>query len=99
MTTIGFIGLGAMGSRIAGRLLAAGHHVYGTNRTAGRAAALHEAGLDWRDTPPQVAAQANRIFTMGAAHAARGAGPSRPGRPPAPPRPRPLYLAKSTVTP
>ena len=33
MSTIGFIGLGAMGSRIAGRLLDAGHHVYGTNRT------------------------------------------------------------------
>ena len=39
MSTIGFIGLGAMGSRIAGRLLDAGHDVYGTNRTRAKAAA------------------------------------------------------------
>jgi hypothetical protein len=32
MSAIGFIGLGAMGSRIAARLLDAGHHLYGTNR-------------------------------------------------------------------
>jgi 3-hydroxyisobutyrate dehydrogenase-like beta-hydroxyacid dehydrogenase len=36
MTTIGFVGLGAMGSRIAGRLLE-GNTLYGTNRTASRA--------------------------------------------------------------
>ncbi len=44
-TTIGFIGLGAMGSRIAGRLLASGHQVYGTNRTAAKAAPLPSARL------------------------------------------------------
>jgi 3-hydroxyisobutyrate dehydrogenase-like beta-hydroxyacid dehydrogenase len=33
MGTIGFIGLGAMGSRIAGRLLDAGNELYATNRT------------------------------------------------------------------
>ena len=33
MSTIGFVGLGAMGSRIAGRLLDAGNTVYGTDRT------------------------------------------------------------------
>jgi 3-hydroxyisobutyrate dehydrogenase-like beta-hydroxyacid dehydrogenase len=31
MSTIGFIGLGAMGSRIARRLLDAGNELYGTN--------------------------------------------------------------------
>jgi 3-hydroxyisobutyrate dehydrogenase-like beta-hydroxyacid dehydrogenase len=35
MTRIGFVGLGAMGSRIAGRLLQ-DHQVYGTNRSAAR---------------------------------------------------------------
>jgi len=50
-TTIGFVGLGAMGSRITGRLLAAGYQVYGTNRTAGKAAPLIERGLIWRMTP------------------------------------------------
>ena len=37
MSTIGFVGLGAMGSRIASRLLDAGNDVYGTNRTKSRA--------------------------------------------------------------
>jgi 3-hydroxyisobutyrate dehydrogenase-like beta-hydroxyacid dehydrogenase len=44
MTTIGFVGLGAMGSRIAGRLLDAGNQVYGTNRTRSRAQALVKCG-------------------------------------------------------
>ena len=39
MSTIGFIGLGAMGSRIAGRLLDAGNDLYGTNRTSRKAGA------------------------------------------------------------
>jgi 3-hydroxyisobutyrate dehydrogenase-like beta-hydroxyacid dehydrogenase len=34
MATIGVVGLGSMGGRIAGRLLSRGHHVYGTNRTS-----------------------------------------------------------------
>ena len=36
MTTLGFVGLGAMGGRIAARLLASGNAVYGTNRTGAR---------------------------------------------------------------
>ena len=43
-TRIGFIGLGAMGSRIAGRLLDAGHPVSATNRTAAKARPLIERG-------------------------------------------------------
>ncbi|MFE2427783.1 NAD(P)-binding domain-containing protein [Streptomyces sp. NPDC059373] len=43
MTTIGFVGLGAMGGRMAGRLVAAGHEVYGTNRTASKAAGPRSA--------------------------------------------------------
>jgi 3-hydroxyisobutyrate dehydrogenase-like beta-hydroxyacid dehydrogenase len=64
MTAIGFVGLGAMGGRIAGRLLAAGHEVYGTNRTAGRAAPLIERGLAWRDTPREIAETADVVFSM-----------------------------------
>jgi len=63
MTEIGFVGLGAMGGRIAGRLLP-GHHVYGTNRTASKADALTKRGLIWRDTPREVAAAAQVIFSM-----------------------------------
>jgi 3-hydroxyisobutyrate dehydrogenase-like beta-hydroxyacid dehydrogenase len=64
MTTIGFIGLGAMGSRIAGRLLDAGHDVYGTNRTRQKPELLLERGLQWRDTPREVAAAADVVFSM-----------------------------------
>jgi 3-hydroxyisobutyrate dehydrogenase-like beta-hydroxyacid dehydrogenase len=64
MTAIGFAGLGAMGSRIAGRLLAAGHEVYGTNRTAAKAVPLVEQGLVWRDSPREVAEAAAVVFTM-----------------------------------
>jgi 3-hydroxyisobutyrate dehydrogenase-like beta-hydroxyacid dehydrogenase len=62
--TIGFVGLGAMGSRLAGRLLAAGHEVYGTNRTAAKAAPLVERGLVWRETPREVAEAADVVFSM-----------------------------------
>jgi len=64
MTAIGFVGLGAMGSRIAGRLLAAGHELYGTNRTAEKAASLIERGLAWRDTPRAVAKESDVVFSM-----------------------------------
>ena len=67
---LGFIGLGAMGSRIAGRLLDAGHRVYGTNRTASKAQPLIERGLLWRDTPREVAAAADVVFSMVADDAA-----------------------------
>ena len=43
MSTIGFVGLGAMGSRIAGLLLEAGNDVYGTNRTKSKAEQLRAA--------------------------------------------------------
>ena len=64
MTTIGFVGLGAMGGRLAGRLVAAGHEVYGTNRTPSKAAELVGRGLRWRDTPREVAESAEVIFSM-----------------------------------
>src|SRR6266550_580604 len=64
MSTIGFIGLGAMGSRIATRLLAAGNQVYGTNRTAAKAEPLVDRGLVWMDSPREVAAAAEISFSM-----------------------------------
>jgi 3-hydroxyisobutyrate dehydrogenase-like beta-hydroxyacid dehydrogenase len=63
-SAVGFVGLGAMGGRIAGRLLATGHEVYGTNRTRARAEPLIERGLVWRDTPHEVAAAAGVVFSM-----------------------------------
>jgi 3-hydroxyisobutyrate dehydrogenase-like beta-hydroxyacid dehydrogenase len=64
MTTLGFVGLGAMGSRIAGRLLDAGNAVYGTNRTKAKAQALVDRGLRWCATPREVAAAADVVFSM-----------------------------------
>jgi 3-hydroxyisobutyrate dehydrogenase-like beta-hydroxyacid dehydrogenase len=63
MTTVGFVGLGAMGSRMAGRLLEAGHQVHGTSRTEAKAAALIARGLVWCETPREVAAAADVTFS------------------------------------
>ncbi len=64
MSRIGFIGLGSMGSRIAGRLLDAGNEVHGTNRTRSKAQSLLDHGLIWHETPREVAAAAEVVFTM-----------------------------------
>ena len=44
MSTVGFVGLGTMGGRIAGRLLASGHQVHATNRTVAKAQPLIDRG-------------------------------------------------------
>src|SRR5689334_25409334 len=64
MSTIGFIGLGAMGSRITGRLLDAGNTVSGTDLTKSHAQPLIDRGLVWRDSPREVAAAADVVFSM-----------------------------------
>ena len=64
MSTVGFIGLGAMGGRIAGRLLDAGNEVYGNNRTKAKAELLIARGLQWCDSAREVAAAADVVFSM-----------------------------------
>lgn len=64
MTTLGFVGLGAMGSRMARRLLDAGHPLVGYNRTAAKAAPLVSAGMRLATSPRAVAEAADVIFTM-----------------------------------
>lgn len=64
MTTIAFIGLGAMGSRIAGRLLDAGHQLVVWNRTPERAQELVARGATAADNPAQAARQAEVVMTM-----------------------------------
>ena len=64
MSTLGFVGLGAMGGPIAGRLLAQGYNVCATNRTRSKAAALIEQGLLWCDSPREVAEAADVVFSM-----------------------------------
>jgi 3-hydroxyisobutyrate dehydrogenase-like beta-hydroxyacid dehydrogenase len=62
-TRIGFIGLGRMGGNMAARLLAAGYPIYGEEQTRAHAQELVQRGLQWRDTPREVAEAADVVFT------------------------------------
>jgi 3-hydroxyisobutyrate dehydrogenase-like beta-hydroxyacid dehydrogenase len=53
-----------MGSRMAKRLLAAGHTVTGYNRTKSKAQWLLDLGMKWGDTPRTVAEAADMVFSM-----------------------------------
>ncbi len=64
MTTLGFVGLGVMGGRIAKRLLDAGHPVSGYNRTAAKAQWLVAAGMRLESSPRAVAAGAEVTLSM-----------------------------------
>ena len=64
MGSVGFIGLGSMGSRLAGRLLAAGYEVHGYNRSRARAEVLIARGLIWHDSPRELAAASGVTITM-----------------------------------
>ena len=61
---IGFAGLGAMGGSIALQLHGAGYAVKVWNRTPGRARPLVDAGLEWADSPRELAASSDVMFTM-----------------------------------
>jgi 3-hydroxyisobutyrate dehydrogenase-like beta-hydroxyacid dehydrogenase len=61
---VGFAGLGAMGAGIAQRLLDAGYDVVGWNRTKARAEPLLEAGMGWAESPRELAATVDVLFTM-----------------------------------
>jgi 3-hydroxyisobutyrate dehydrogenase-like beta-hydroxyacid dehydrogenase len=53
-----------MGSRMAGRLMDAGHAVIGFNRTRSKAQALLDRGMSWGETPRAVATAAEVTFSM-----------------------------------
>jgi len=61
---LGFVGLGAMGSLIVPRLMAAGHSVTGWNRSRDKAADLMAAGMCWADTPRAAAEGADIVFSI-----------------------------------
>jgi 3-hydroxyisobutyrate dehydrogenase-like beta-hydroxyacid dehydrogenase len=99
MATVGFIGLGAMGSRMAKRLLDSGRGVVGYNRTPEKARALVAAGLTLAKSPRAVAEATDTVFSMvtdNAALRAIGLGPDgviaglRPGA---------VWVEMSTVSP
>src|SRR5689334_10507490 len=64
MANLGYVGLGAMGGRMADRLLSKGHSVIGNNRTKSKAQWLIDKGMAWGDTPRAVAQAADIIFVM-----------------------------------
>ena len=64
MTNLGYIGLGAMGGRMAERLITKGHTVTGYNRTRSKAQWLIDRGMRWADSPRAVAAASDVVFTM-----------------------------------
>src|SRR5947209_19035232 len=61
---VGFIGLGAMGSRMAGNLQKSGCQLVVFNRTRDKAASLVSEGAIWADSPATVGEQVEVLFTM-----------------------------------
>lgn len=64
MTRITFLSTGAMGSRMAARLLEAGHEVVVWNRTAPRTDGLVQAGAARAETPRAAARDAEVVISM-----------------------------------
>lgn len=72
MSTVAWIGLGAMGARMAMRLAGAGHDLTVWNRTPGRADALVAAGAHVAATPAEAVRDAEVVLLMMADPAALG---------------------------
>src|SRR5215472_62813 len=79
MTAVAVVGLGAMGSRLAARLLAAGHEVIVWNRSAAKTEPLAESGAIPAATPAEAAGRAEVLITMVADPAALWAVTEGPG--------------------
>src|SRR6202012_5597368 len=61
---IGFAGLGAMGGPMAGPLLAAGHPLHVLTRRRESANAAIAKGAIWAETPKNLAASSELVFTV-----------------------------------
>jgi 3-hydroxyisobutyrate dehydrogenase-like beta-hydroxyacid dehydrogenase len=99
MAHLGFVGLGLMGSRIVKRLLNAGHTVTGYNRTRSKAQSLIEVGMQWADSPRQVAEAAEITFSMVSDTAALSLIAEGPDGILAGLAPGKIYVDMSTVSP
>ncbi len=64
MKTVAMMGLGAMGSRMAERLLKAGYPLVVYNRTQSKANTLVEQGAIWALTPREAVEKADIVFSM-----------------------------------
>jgi 3-hydroxyisobutyrate dehydrogenase len=61
---LGFIGLGVMGSSMAGHLLKAGYRMHVHTRSKEKAGALLDAGALWEESPAALAPKCKVVFTM-----------------------------------
>ncbi|HUL15761.1 MAG TPA: NAD(P)-dependent oxidoreductase [Terriglobales bacterium] len=64
MAKLGFVGLGAMGGAMVNRLLDKGHAVTGYNRTKSKAERLIQKGMKWGNSPREVVAASDIVFSM-----------------------------------
>src|SRR6478736_7234241 len=64
MANLGYVGLGAMGSQMADRLMSKGHKVTGYNRTKSKADWLVAKGMTFGPSPKAVCQAADFIFVM-----------------------------------
>lgn len=97
--SVAVVGLGAMGSRVACRLVQAGLHVVVWNRTPAKADALAKLGAHPGATPAAAAADAEVVITMVADPAALQAVTEGPTGIAAGVRPNTAVIEMSTVGP
>ena len=88
-----------MGSRIVKRLIDAGYPVAGYNRTREKAAALIQAGMQWRESPREVAQTADITFSMVSDNAALASVTGGDSGVLAGLSPGKIYVDMSTVSP
>jgi 3-hydroxyisobutyrate dehydrogenase-like beta-hydroxyacid dehydrogenase len=96
---VGFAGLGAMGAGIARRLMDAGYRVVGWNRTKSKAQDLLDSGMGWADSPRELAAEVDVLFTMLTNTAAIESTADGPDGVLAGIRPRTVWADISTIAP
>jgi 2-hydroxy-3-oxopropionate reductase len=97
--TVGFLGLGVMGSAMARNLVVAGHEVVAWNRSPGPLAELVEAGGRGADGPAAVAAEADLLISIVSDDAALREVLGGPDGAIAAARPGSLVIDMSTVSP
>jgi len=99
LAKLGFVGLGVMGSEMVNRLLSKGHSITGYNRTRSKAEWLIKKGMRWADSPREVAAESDVVFSMVTNSAALGAVMNGPDGMIAAAKPGKLFVDISTVSP
>jgi 3-hydroxyisobutyrate dehydrogenase-like beta-hydroxyacid dehydrogenase len=96
---VGFLGIGAMGSRLAARLLDAGYPLTVYNRTRARTQPLAQQGAQIAATPEELAARSSIILSCLADDAAVEAVLLGPGGAVAGARPGTTFIEMSTILP